>query len=117
MPIGHVWATVFEQPAANILELDLTWSTSPFIEDALLVFKRWTDLRRLKLRITSRDDEDVAAPPFELVCDVIRNMRSLTCLSIADDGFDHDEIAILQSKVDDKVKVPRPNFVFKVKVE
>ena len=100
------------RPTKNILDVNLHWMYQPSTEEVLPIFKKWPNLRRLKLKVNEAK-KLVNFPRTKIIRDFILDMENLSALHI-NDYFDYEQLKIFETKVNDLVKQRRPRFIFKV---
>jgi hypothetical protein len=100
------------EPAENMTDVTLLWTSSLSIEDVLQMCKRWRQLRRLTLK----NIMNITLPPLEVLCDFIMEMKHLSHLHIAPpyDGPNDGQLKILCDKVNELILRRRLNFKFDI---
>jgi hypothetical protein len=98
------------EPAETMADVTLRWRSSPSIREVLQMLKRWRQLRRLTLK----NDRDQSAPPLEVLCDFITEMKQLSYLHISPHYRVSDQWEIARDKVNELILPLRPNFTFDI---
>jgi hypothetical protein len=98
------------EPAETMADVTLSWWSGPSNENVLQMLMRWRQLRRLTLK----NDRDPSAPPLEVVCDFITEMKELSYLHISPHYRVSGQWEIARDKVNELILPRRPNFTFDI---